>query len=175
MRKIHHAICSILLLAASICPTTGAEVAEPTFDRNELFKVLDSATALVYVTLEPGHYPSRETTAAVGNRPNLWGFPILGSARVEQEDKKALVAAFKSGITEKRDGVAARCFRPRHAFRLVDHETRYEIVICYECLQVESQRISKDGRVARYNTLTTSDPLPVFHQLAKKYGLKEAG
>src|SRR5262245_57933232 len=72
-----------------------------------------------------------------GEPPNaFYEWENLGSTKVTKADvRKKLVAALKKAAADN-DGIAAGCFNPRHAIRVVHEGKTIDLVICFECLSV---------------------------------------
>jgi hypothetical protein len=61
---------------------------------------------------------------------------ILGSMTVkDRESQNELVTALKKCVVESKRLVAG-CFNPRHGIRVIQDGKTYDLVICFECLQV---------------------------------------
>jgi len=69
------------------------------------------------------------------------GYPVLGKTEVTSEnDRNELIAVLQDGIVHH-DGIAAKCFWPRHAILASEGGKTFEIVICFQC-----QQYTLDGR-----------------------------
>lgn len=89
------------------------------------------------------------------------GWQVLGKTIVERsETRRDLVAAFRKGVQENK-GIAAGCFQPRHAIRVVRGETTIDFVICFECMNVGVFEGTKRGNGFH----TTSSPQPLFDEV----------
>jgi hypothetical protein len=63
------------------------------------------------------------------------GCPILGKLEVaDKKESEKLVAALQNAIAHP-DGMAYKCFWPRHAILAVENGQTFEIVICFQCRQ----------------------------------------
>ena len=110
-------------------------------DRFELFSLdpLDEPAS------EPGHF---------------WGWRVLGSVVVTSAERDELVPALVRGIAENGGWVAA-CFDQRHGIRASCGESSVELVVCFECSQVN---FYKDGKQFG-SVLVTSSLEPVFDRV----------
>jgi hypothetical protein len=78
------------------------------------------------------------------NRPeakgndDFHGWKVLGKTVVnDAEVRKKLCAEFKRSIDES-EGVGANCFNPRHGIRFTREGKTVDLVICFECYQVQA-------------------------------------
>jgi hypothetical protein len=95
------------------------------------------------------------------------GWKVLGKTLVKDAAaRKKLVAALQKGVAEN-DGVAAGCFNPRHGIRVIGKNKTVELVICFECLQVQ---VFVGGQ-ARQGFLTTESPQPAFDKILTDAGV----
>jgi hypothetical protein len=91
------------------------------------------------------------------------GWEIIGRTSIRDEDKrKKLVAAFKTGV-EENQGIGAACFRPRHGIRITEQGKTTDFIICFECFQVQ---VVVDGLPQRA-VLVTRTPEPAFNEALK--------
>jgi len=94
---------------------------------------------------------------------------VLGRTTIEDPDaRRRLIAALERGAAENDDG-PADCFWPRHAFSTTHDGHRYDILVCFECLQVEVYRERKKQNA--YSFLTSESPQPIFDQVLKDAGV----
>jgi hypothetical protein len=91
------------------------------------------------------------------------GWSVLGKTTVKDaEVRKKVVAAFEKGVREN-SGIAAACFNPRHGIRLTNDKKTLDLVICFECFQV--QAFVADKRAAGF--LVTGSPQALFDDVLK--------
>jgi hypothetical protein len=84
------------------------------------------ADSIEVLSLHPDEQPEASDT--------FYGFPVLGRARVADNDTRArLIADLVEGLLETVS--AADCFFPRHGVRAVCQGRVVELVICFECNQ----------------------------------------
>ncbi len=124
----------------------------------EAREVLETADDLELLALHP--YPLDADEAGA-----TWfhDYKILGRASVPAEGRRALVKALYAGLNENND-TAASCFNPRHGLRATKGERTLDIVICFECLQVNAY-----GPVTgeRHSGLLSESPEPAFDAMLR--------
>jgi hypothetical protein len=77
---------------------------------------------------------NREARLAAGEE-DFAGYSVLGKLElINQSERTKLVSALQDAIIHH-DGMASKCFRPRHAILAVETGTTFEIVICFQCRQ----------------------------------------
>ncbi|MCA8939316.1 MAG: hypothetical protein KDB07_05900 [Planctomycetes bacterium] len=127
--------------------------------------ILENANDFELVTTEPhGKRPQDEGTK---DDPRLYGYRILGRAKVSSKEQARLVNELYQGIAANKGEVAA-CFDPRHALVAKKGEDRVELVICFECL---SMNVFLNGK-RQEGVLTEGFPKKVFNEVAAKHKLK---
>lgn len=99
----------------------------------------------------------------------FYGFEVLGALAIDDRaTRDELVAAFKRGIADNVEGVAAACFAPRHGIRVTHDGKVHEFVICFECdittWYVDSKRAG--------NMNPTSVAQPEFDRVLKDAGIR---
>lgn len=90
--------------------------------------LLRNADTLLVFSLEPVAGPS--------DPKGFHGWPVLGQVAVDKEDREAFVEAVIDGAASN-DSERALCFDPRHGIRAVSKTGTVDLVICFECSQVE--------------------------------------
>jgi hypothetical protein len=99
------------------------------------------------------------------------GWKVLGKTEVKGESaRKELLGALRRSADENELGPAA-CFNPRHGLRLTAGGNTVDLVICFECLQVEVY----DGADKAKRFLITAGPQPAFDRVLKGAGVPLAG
>jgi hypothetical protein len=121
----------------------------------EILMVLDNAQEIELYSLDPKD---------IGKAKEL-GKTVIKNADV----RKKLVAEFKSGV-EDSIGLAALCFNPRHRLKAKYKDKVIDLVICFECLQVQ---YSLDGKETR-TLLISSKPQALFDNILKDAGVELA-
>jgi hypothetical protein len=175
-----HAVTAALLLAAAGCDNAASRVQaaapddadeaeahsfpadyEPPELPPDVLKALRKGTEFEIVSLLPDDF----FKPAEGEE-TLYGNKVLGRTRVSSDaTRQELVDALVRGNQEN-DGGAADCFWPRHALVAKYRGRRYELVICFECLQIE---IRVDGKAHKTDgVLTSKSPQPVFDRVLKQ-------
>jgi hypothetical protein len=74
---------------------------------------------------------------------SLYGFRILGHVELNAARSSVAIQAFESAVANW-NGVMAECFNARHAMRVEANHHTYDLLLCYECHQLEAYR---DGRM----------------------------
>jgi hypothetical protein len=147
------------LLAGCADPPAGSKLPEGAR------AALAAADRLELLSLDPDG--PRDGQAAGG----FHGWKVLGRTSVEAAETRAkLMAALEQGAREN-TGTAAGCFNPRHGIRATRGGQTTDLVICFECFQV--QVYAGDTRDGGF--LTTRSPQPAFDQVLRDAGLPLAG
>jgi len=95
------------------------------------------------------------------------GWKVLGKTEVKGEAaRKELLGALRRSADENELGPAL-CFNPRHGLRLTAGGKAVDLVICFECLQVEVY----DGADKAKGFLVTADPQPAFDRVLTAAGV----
>jgi hypothetical protein len=125
---------------------------------------LEEADQFELLSLDPNPQPEK-------SGDDFRGWKVLGRTPVGDSDtRKELVAALTKGAGES-DGMVAGCFNPRHGIRATREGEAVDLVICFECLQV--QVYAGAGRAGSF--LTTRSPQPVFDRVLREAGVPLAG
>jgi hypothetical protein len=94
------------------------------------------------------------------------GWQVLAVTLVkEKKDRMELLEAMRSGVKEN-EGMVADCFNPHHGIRLRNGAVTTDLVICFQCLQVQ---VFKDGK-RQGGFLTSKGPEKTFHRVLKAAG-----
>src|SRR5262249_1520099 len=94
------------------------------------------------------------------------GFRILGQTPIrDAKVKSRLLAAFYDGIGSS-DGMVAGCFNPRHGIRAGQSPKSLDIVVCFQCEQIEIH----DEHGKRTVPITRS-PQPVLDRILSEAGV----
>ena len=124
---------------------------------------LERGTEFELLSLEPNG--GMETKGE--NR--FYGYEILGSVAIDNLSTQAeIVDAFKRGIADNPEQVAAACFAPRHGVRVMYDGKVHEFVICFEC-DITTWYV--DGTRAG-NMNPTNVGQPVFDRVLKDAGIR---
>ncbi len=116
---------SVLLLSRVVCAA----------NKYALPRAVDRALAkpgrVELLSLSPGSQSTNSGEA-------FHGWRILGRTLVADHSVKAhVLAALRRGIGES-DGSMSLCFEPRHGLRFTSGKTVVDLVICFECRQIQS-------------------------------------
>src|SRR5262249_1492526 len=126
---------------------------------DEIKAVLEKADTLELVSLEPVEEKSDK---------GLHGWKVLGKTELKDaEVRKKVLAALQKGISDS-DGKAARCFIPRHALLAKQSDKSVDLIICFECAQVQifTGKDDKPGGVT-----VTKSPEATFDEVLKAAGV----
>jgi hypothetical protein len=94
------------------------------------------------------------------DRPSVGGHAILSSSQPGFLSRILLLSGLELGSLSD-PLIRANCFNPRHALVLRQGERTYEVLICFECLQIF---IDEDGlQLAHLGTSPL--PAPIFNAL----------
>lgn len=95
--------------------------------------VLEQADSFEILALAPSGVGGDMTDATA----LFHSWRVLGRSEVSSpEDRKRLLALIEQGLTQG-DGRAAKCFNPRHAITAKRGAEIVDVVVCYECFQIE--------------------------------------
>ena len=127
----------------SIQETLPESVVTPNIFPERAAALLRSADTLQVLSLDPG---IRTETGGFHH----WA--VLGTVSIPDTDRKALVDAIIAGVAPP-DTLMAMCFNPRHGIHAVAKDVTVDLVICFECNQVEVfySEGSADGFMPSYN------------------------
>lgn len=127
----------------------------------ELLSIHPSDVVIEVDPSEPASVVRKPLTTPLGS---FHEYPILGSVRVSDADE---LASIRQAVADlERDGEAwsggvSACFSPRHCLRVSTSSGTTELLICYECTQVEiysdGQRVG-DIYFARHGTAHAATP-----------------
>lgn len=87
-------------------------------------------------------HPSPRDFTSLDGLELFHGYPVLGRAELtELRDRDAVLFMIEGGI-EDSDGRVADCFKPRHGLSITKNGVTTDLVICFECHQIE---VFEDG------------------------------
>ena len=122
--------CAALVLFLMASPACAQDAAPPELPK-ELSAALDAAQDVTLYSLQPQGGPDLPGW-------DFHGQHILGRTELHKDEAKGAIAALKDAVMR---GVAHATFEitpvPRQALRLVSGGHTYDILICYECRQLE--------------------------------------
>jgi hypothetical protein len=134
------------------------EAVERLFDMSETFELY---------SLDPERKTDKDGKV-VEAKASFHGWQVLGKTEVKAEAaRKRLAEALRLGA-EDNFGMAAACFIPRHGLRLKDEGKTVDLVICFQCLQVQ---VFVDGE-RKEGFLTSGEPQNEFDATLKAAGVK---
>lgn len=132
-------ILACLLLVAS-CTSSGGEspAPGPHLPLSEPVQgAFEAAEVWTLRALDPVPHALRaERGEASPDAELLRGYAVLGTAEVTDGALKARLADHLTRAVEASDGMVAACFDPRHALSCQGPEGSYDVLICFECLQI---------------------------------------
>lgn len=95
---------------------------------------------------------------------DLHGYPVLGICKITASDELAVVRKAVSSLDaagHRWGGAIAACFDPRHGVRIRSGGMTYDLLICYECSQVQIFRgDTREGDIYFALSDDTSSPSP---------------
>jgi hypothetical protein len=110
--------------------------------------VLESAPSITLMSIEP--------RATYSGKNEFHGYRILAAIELRGDSKSKLLGKLYTGMAEETH--PARCFNPRHAIRAKNGNRYVDLVICFECRQIESWVNGKRG-----GCLVSSSPEETFN------------
>ncbi len=131
----------------------------------DLKALFEKAETLELFSLDPGA-DVKEPDVKKG----FHGWRILGKTAIKDaKTRKKIVEALYKGL-EQSDGTAALCFNPRHGLRATVDGKTADVVICFECLQMQFVL----GEASMTETTTTT-PEKVLNEVLTGAGVPLAG
>lgn len=130
-------------------------------------RLLDNAETFELYSLDPDWKPGKGGKLVEG-KDGFRGWRVLGKTEVkEKAERRRLTDALRVGA-EDNSGMVAGCFIPRHGLRLKGGDKAVDLVICFQCLQVE---VCVGGKQEK-GFLTTGDPQKQFDAALKLAGVQ---
>ena len=162
---------SIALLSAGGCTSAHrTELAVDTLD------AIEAAESMELFALHP--YPRSEEGTVENGQPSFHGYRILGRSKLDTRDQAAELSRLVLKGIRASDGMVAACFDPRHGIRLTGGGRSIDLLICYECLQMqvwdptpELDSVTVFDDDAREQVLTHSKVEPEVSAIFEKAGL----
>lgn len=134
----------------------------------ETKRILEQADDFVLYSLYPARIKEIEEQKKQVGKEFFHDFMVLGKTEVgAREVRERLLNALFKGISES-DGSIAMCFSPRHGIRAVLNGETVDLIICFECLQIETHA------AAGKSVLTSASPEPVLDHVLKEAGVELA-
>jgi hypothetical protein len=128
----------------------------------DVLAVLDKAEAIELYSLDPADRGEKEIK---DDKKAFHGWKVLGQTTLKGDARKAALEAVLKGVKDS-DGSAARCFIPRHGIRAVAGDKTADLVICFQCLQIQTFLGDQRG-----GALTTAGPQPALDKILKDAGV----
>lgn len=101
------------------------------------------------------------------SKPDYYGHEILGQTVIHDASvREKLNNALQAGVRTS-DGKAMACFNPRHGIRVTHAGVVTDLVMCFECRQVQVWRGGQE--IASF--LVSDSPQPVFDEVLKSAGV----
>src|SRR5262245_16210456 len=120
-----------LILSAAVLSLASPLLAQEKKELPAAVKeILEKAEQIELLSLDPK--AKKENTE---NAFHSW--KVLGKTTIkEKEDRTKVLNAVHKGIADNK-GLAALCFIPRHGLRASHGGKTAELIICFECLQIQ--------------------------------------
>jgi len=128
--------------------------------------ILEADTRLSLYALSP----ERPVPAGTRESELLHSWRILDDASVRDEERDEVLTLLYRGIALS-DGSMARCFEPRHAIRAMHRGHTVDLLICFECAQL--QVWMNDARLT--TVPVNADIEPAFSRAFREQGLRIDG
>jgi hypothetical protein len=122
----------------------------------EVFEKFQTADQFTLYSLKPERTKEGET---------FYNWKILKKVEISDiKTREDLKDALKKGIAQSDPKIAARCFNPRHGIKILQGKETFELVICFECLRMDSY---KNGHQVE-GFSTTASPESFLNKILKK-------
>jgi hypothetical protein len=132
---------------------------------SQVRSALEKADQFVLLSLDPKMDMMQDQREIP--KDNFHGWKVLGRTEIKDAStRRKLIAAFRKGVADH-DGSIAKCFLPRHGLHLVHEGKPMDLVICFECLQVEVHC----GEKEETGFLISKSPLSVFNEVLLQAGI----
>ena len=128
MIRTHLCLSLLVVALASSAPARAAD--EPT--SKDLKALFEKAETIEVYSLDPS-FEDKEPDPKKG----FHGWKILGKTTIrDAKARTKLVEGMYKGLAES-DGTVAKCFNPRHGIRATVDGKTADVVICFECYQMQ--------------------------------------
>jgi hypothetical protein len=129
-------------------------------------QILEKGEEFVLYSLHPN--PRELDPEELKTKPVFHGYLILGQTRITTaKTRMDLLNALYADLGK---GDPAYCFNPRHGIRAVRGNKTIDLVICFECQQIEIYDERGKG-----GTLIAHSPQPVFDRILTQASVPLAG
>jgi hypothetical protein len=156
----------VLGLAALLVPV-GQVRSEENKLPDKAKAILDKADQIEFYSLDPGNGEEKKEKP----KSTFHDYAVLGKTTIKDaKGREKVLSALQTGI--KRGSGAARCFEPRHGIRATHEGKMVDLVICFQCMQVEVY-YAKGGERAG-SVFTSRSPQETFDKILKDAGVKLA-
>jgi len=136
MTRLNLLLLVVVLSGAPLLTPGSARASEKT--QNALPKEIDEALR----TPEKVTLYSLEPVKPGAGDEALYGFKVLGHTDLNNAQAAEAINAFRSAVADW-GGAVAMCFNARHALRVRANKHTYDLLLCYECQQLD---IFRDGK-----------------------------
>ena len=100
-------------------------------------------------------------------KDDFHGWKVLGRTTIKDDAARKKLTADLAAAAEASEGLAAACFNPRHGLCVTRNGKTIDLVICFECLQVQVFEGDKDAG----EFLITDTPQPAFDKVLRDAGV----
>ena len=144
---------SVVVTLVLLCGYSGGCAAAPP----GVLRDLEKADEFVLYSLDPRRQAEEP-------KDGFHGWLVLGRTQITDAGaRKKLVAALEQGVREH-DGSIAHCFNPRHGIRATRAGKSVDLVICFECFQVEVFTAGQPDK----GFLVSASPQQVFDEALRQ-------
>jgi hypothetical protein len=140
---------SLALILGLLSPALGRDNKLP----EAVTAALDKAESIELYSLDPNNPTEKPKDGG------FHGWKVLGKTTVTKDAKERSLKALYKGIADN-DGKVAACFIPRHGVRVTHDGKTFDLVICFECLQIQVFEGDK-----RSGVLVTRGPQPTLDKI----------
>ncbi len=153
----------IVILTLAIFPRCGKSEVDSWGLPDELAVILKSDQDVELYWLNPEHLNEQPES-------DFHGWEVLVSAKLDEEKGRESVEGFKSGIASAPDD-ATGCSKPRHGLRISRAKEVVDLVICFQCVQVNV--FVDEERSGNFRT--AASPRQLFDKIVAKHRLPMPG
>jgi len=131
----------------------NAEVQNTRALPEEIVKAVSAAKSISLYSIQPWGGPDLDEW-------NLHGHHILGHVELQQTKAQTAIAALYKAVSEGSAALPMCLVTPRHAIRVVSGDVTYDILICYQCGQLDlfknDERLPFMGSIGRNSAILNS-------------------